>query len=298
MKKYKDLYEEEKKRHEEVLKRYQEDYTDEMKIINLHKRCSKTKAVAKTAPKAPKNRYHLFLREQLDEMTGENRKNYRSVVSRRWKEIKEDPERLSEYNNMARQMQIEAEEPGDDSQNEKTMVDRHTAKHFKKVPKTPEFVNADSDDMDDEQGRQPKKAPKTPKFVDTDSDDTDDEQGLTAKHPQKASKASEFVDKGTNDEQEPAVKCIVMYSTEDEQEPSFGTDSDNEKEPAVKCIVMYSTEDEQEPVVKKLQKTSQIPMLAAASCTHILTSGVRKGNQCRFRASDETSKFYHHHKQT
>ena len=27
------------------------------------------KAVAKTAPKAPKSGYHLFLREQLDEMT-------------------------------------------------------------------------------------------------------------------------------------------------------------------------------------------------------------------------------------
>ena len=152
MKKYKDLYEEEKKRHEEALQRHQEDHTDEMKVIDLHKRCNKTKAVAKTAPKAPKSRY-LFLREQLDEMKGENRKNYRSIVSRRWKEIKEGPERLSEYNDMARQMQNEAEEPGDDSQNEKMIVDRPTAEHFKKVPKTPEFVNKDSDDTDDEQRR-------------------------------------------------------------------------------------------------------------------------------------------------
>ena len=37
MKKYKDLYEEEKQRHEEALQRYQEDHTDEMKIISLHK---------------------------------------------------------------------------------------------------------------------------------------------------------------------------------------------------------------------------------------------------------------------
>ena len=90
MKKYKDLYEEEKQRHEEALQRYQEDHMDEMEIINLHKRCNKTdtKAVVKTAPKAPKSRYHLFLREQLDEMTGEDRKNYRSIVSRSWKEIK------------------------------------------------------------------------------------------------------------------------------------------------------------------------------------------------------------------
>ena len=31
-------------------------------------------------------------------------------------------------------------------------------------------------------------------------------------------------------------------------------DSDDEQESAVKCIGMYSTEDEQEPAVKKLQK--------------------------------------------
>ena len=41
MKKYRDLYEEEKQRHEEALQRYQEDHMDEMEIINLHKRCNK-----------------------------------------------------------------------------------------------------------------------------------------------------------------------------------------------------------------------------------------------------------------
>ena len=128
MKKYKDLYEEEKQRHEEGLQRYKEDHMDEMEIINLHKRCYKTdtKAVTKTAPKAPKSEYHLFLREQLDEITGEDRKNYRSIVSRRWKEIKEDPERLSAYNDRARQMKNEVGKPGDDSQNEKTVIDEPT----------------------------------------------------------------------------------------------------------------------------------------------------------------------------
>ena len=53
MKKYKDLYKEEKQRHEEALQRYQEDHADEMEIINLHKKCNKTKTVANTAPKAP-----------------------------------------------------------------------------------------------------------------------------------------------------------------------------------------------------------------------------------------------------
>ena len=41
MKKYKDLYKEEKQRHEQAPQRYQEDHTDEMKIINLHKKCNK-----------------------------------------------------------------------------------------------------------------------------------------------------------------------------------------------------------------------------------------------------------------
>ena len=82
MKKYKDLYEDEKQRNEEALQRYQEDHMDEMEIISLHKKCNKRKAVAKTASKAPKSRYHLFLREQLDEMTREDRKNYRSSVKK------------------------------------------------------------------------------------------------------------------------------------------------------------------------------------------------------------------------
>ena len=107
-------------------------------------------------------------------------------------------------------MQNEAEESGDDSQNEKTMV-------LGKVPKTPGFV----DDMDSEQGptaKQPKKAPKTLEFVDTDSDDSDDEQEPTAKHPQKASKASGFVDTDTKDEQGQQPKKVPEYS-DDEKGP-------------------------------------------------------------------------------
>ena len=100
---------------------------DEVEIISLHKRCNKTgikagakktgakKTDVKTNTKAPRNGYHLFLREQLDEMTLEARKNYHSIVSRRWKEIKEDPARLSVYNDRARQMKNEA----DNSQHEK-----------------------------------------------------------------------------------------------------------------------------------------------------------------------------------
>ena len=72
IKKFKDLYKEEKQRHEEALQKYQEDHMDEMEIINLYKKCNKTKAVANTDQKPAKSGYHLFLREQLDVMTGED----------------------------------------------------------------------------------------------------------------------------------------------------------------------------------------------------------------------------------
>ena len=50
-------------------------------------------------------------------MTGEKRRNYLSIVLRRWKEIKEDSARLSEYNDRARRMKNKAEKTaksGDD----------------------------------------------------------------------------------------------------------------------------------------------------------------------------------------
>ena len=97
--------------------------------------------------------------------------------------------------------------------------DRSTAKHFKKVPKSPKPVDTDSDNSDDEQEpvvEQPKKVPKTPEFVDADSDDSGDEQEPVVEQLQKASKISEYSD----NEQRLAVnyqRCIVMYSTDDEQ---------------------------------------------------------------------------------
>ena len=50
MKKYTNLYEEEKTRHEEALQRYPEDHIDEMEITNFHKRCNK-KARKTSEPK-------------------------------------------------------------------------------------------------------------------------------------------------------------------------------------------------------------------------------------------------------
>ena len=59
----------------------------------MRQKKSPAKTCAKAAPKAPRSGYYLFLREQLDKMTGEDRKNYQSIVSRRWKENKENNDR-------------------------------------------------------------------------------------------------------------------------------------------------------------------------------------------------------------
>ena len=55
MKKYRELYKEEKRRHEKALQRYQENKMDEIEIINLHKRCSKKARKAPQSKKAPKS---------------------------------------------------------------------------------------------------------------------------------------------------------------------------------------------------------------------------------------------------
>ena len=98
-----------------------------MEIISLHKRCNKTGTNAAT--KAPSSGYHLFLREQLDEMTEEDRKNYRSIVSRRWKEIKEDLARLSPYNHRARKMRDD--NPLVSNIEQQTIIERQLKKNTK-----------------------------------------------------------------------------------------------------------------------------------------------------------------------
>ena len=156
----------------------------------------------------------------------------------------------------------EAGKLGDDSQNEKTVVDRPTVKHSHKAPKSPEFVDTDSDDSDDEKKpavKQLQKVSKVPVFVDTDSS-TEDEQEPTVKQPQKA------------------PKIPGHPGDEDHQETFPGPVHKETAKPA-----------------KKLPAASCTP---ATSCTYILTSGVRKGKQCRFKASDERGKFCHYHKQT
>ena len=187
-------------------------------------------------------------------MTGEDGKNYRGIVSKRWKEIKEDPAKLSANNDRTRQMKNEAEKPtklGDDSsvssaeQCEKMMVARSAVKKSLQ--------------------RQPQKAPKTPEFVDTDSDDsgTENEEEPALRQSQKAPKTLEFwiqTDDSDNEEEEPHP-----------QKTSPGPLHRELTKPA-----------------KKLSAASRN---LVTSCTYILTSGIRKGKQCRLKASDKTGNF-------
>ena len=80
-------------------------------------------------------------------MTGEDQKNYRSIVSKTWKDIKEDPARLTVYSDRARKVKNEAQKPtklGDDSsvsrmeQHEKRTAERATVKkkNTETVPKS------------------------------------------------------------------------------------------------------------------------------------------------------------------
>ena len=55
MKKYRDLYEEDKGRYEKVRKRYQEDHMDEMETSGLRKRCNKKVRKTSQLKKAPKS---------------------------------------------------------------------------------------------------------------------------------------------------------------------------------------------------------------------------------------------------
>ena len=66
MKNYKDLYEEEKQRHEEALQKYQEDHMDKIEIIHLHKRCNKK---ARKVPQ-PKKASKSFKSDESKKVSG------------------------------------------------------------------------------------------------------------------------------------------------------------------------------------------------------------------------------------
>ena len=120
MKKYKDLYEEEKQRHEKALQRYQEDHADEMEIVSLHKKCNKKD---------------------------------RKVLQPKALSKSDEPKKVSPKSGEPRKA---IDDPREEEQKSKeTDVKKTTTKAGKKikktskpqkVPKTPEFVDTDSSD--------------------------------------------------------------------------------------------------------------------------------------------------------
>ena len=120
MKKYKELYEEEKQRHEEELQRYQEDHANEMEIIKLQKKWNKKDG--------------KVLQPKPLSKSDEPKKWSESIDGPSEKEQK--PKKASSNGKKT------AAKAGSNVKN---------TPHPKKVPKSLEFVDTDSDDMDDKQ---------------------------------------------------------------------------------------------------------------------------------------------------
>ena len=153
MEKYKDLYGEEKQRHEEALQRYQKDYMDKMEIISLHKRCNKkAKKVSQPKKASPKSDEPKKVSGPIDDPIEEE----------------QNPKKAGGKNTTT-----------------KTGKKVKKASQAKKAPNTPEFVDTGLDDTDQEQERvvnKPQIVPKAPEFVDT---GTDNEQNDNPKKQQK-----------------------------------------------------------------------------------------------------------------
>ena len=85
-----------------------------------------------------------------------------------------------------------------------------------------------------------------------------------------------------------------MDSIEEEQEPTVKHPQEVSKIP--KFVDTDPDDENPQETSSASVKPTKIPNFAPATCTYILTKGVRKGKQCRFRASDKAGKFCHHHK--
>ena len=93
MKKYRDLYEEEKRRHDEAFQIYQEGHMDEMQIISLHKRCNKKVPQPKKASsksdepkKAPKSLE--FIDDPREEEQKSKKADEKEVATKVGKKVK------------------------------------------------------------------------------------------------------------------------------------------------------------------------------------------------------------------
>ena len=101
-----------------------------------------------------------------------------------------------------------------------------------------------------------------PEFVDADSNNSDDEKEPAVKHPQKVPKTQGFLDI------DPSTSLLLPAVKNPQKTPKT------------------RDEDHQNTSPGSIHKEPAIPAkkLPAASCTHILTSGIRKGKHCWLKA--------------
>ena len=124
MKKYRNLYEEEKRRHEEALQRYQEDHIDEIEIINLHKRCNK-KARKVLQPKKSLKPFKSNEPEEVPGSPGpiDDPSNGKNTATRTGKKVK----KISQPKNVPKSPEFidsskEEEEPPQDDKEKKCLL--------------------------------------------------------------------------------------------------------------------------------------------------------------------------------
>ena len=96
------------------------------------------------------------------------------------------------------------------------------------------------------------------------------------------------------EEQQPAVKQPKKVPKSSEFVDTDSDNSDTEKEEP------HSQKTSPGPVDKEHTQQVKTPSEASCTpvtfCTDILTSGIRKGMQCKVKVSDKTGKFFHLHK--
>ena len=171
MKKYKDLYEEEKQRHDpkeyevqEALKRYQKDHMDEMEIINLHKRCNKKTMNVSQPKKISKSDEPKKVSKPIDDSSKEEQR----------------PKKADGKNVSTKA-----------GKNSKGPVNKTTQP--KKPPKSSELVDTDSDTEDEQEPvvKKRQKASKTLGLIDTGPNNKDPQEtspGSVHKEPAKPEK--------------------------------------------------------------------------------------------------------------
>ena len=163
-----------------------------------------------------KTAYNLFSREirkTKKELQGVPVSKASAIISKDWKKVKTSEKKIKKYKDLYEEEKQRHEEAlqryQEDHTDEMEIISLHKRCN-KKARKVSQPVKALSDEPKKvssgrkkfKKASQPKNAPKTPEFVDTDSHDRDDEQERVGKKLQKVPKAPEFVDTGTDNEQE------------------------------------------------------------------------------------------------